>query len=263
MHVRHGLLLGAGLAGGIVSMACAGSVDTAECVDDSDCAHIRGGFCDTVAAACDSTTTEHDATKTNPDVTFVGEEMTFFRGLVCTAKNGAVKTGTQIPMNVFPCLHPCLTIEEAHPLRVQTKCANTTCETFAYRGYRVSGNNCPDDVFGQFDQSQCVYSGGIGTSVSPMEIEGEYRESFIFVEIPYLTNDDAAYIASLPDNQQNAAVKTTAYEYPLDESRRFMLEVRDEFAESTCGILNADPDEPTAGTAQDPDCTCFEVGFHE
>ena len=84
---------------------------------------------------------------------------------------------------------------------------------------------------------------------------------FIFVEIPYLSNDDAAAIQDLPDSEQNAAVKVLAYDYPLDEERRFMLEVRDEFAATACEKY---PDEdPDAGTIQDPDCTCYEIGFHE
>jgi hypothetical protein len=263
MHIRHGLLIGAGFAGCLVSVACAGSVDTAECIEDSECEHLRGGYCDTVAANCKTTTTTHTSTKENPEVNFTGEETIFFRGLVCTAKNGAVQTGTGFAVNVFPCLHPCLTIEDRHPAKLQTSCHNTTCESFLYRGYVVSGTNCPADVFGSFDKSMCNYGvDGIGLTVDPIAIEGQHRESFIQFEMPFHTNEDAALIAGLEDSQKNNAIKTMAYDYPLDESRRFLVEVRDEFAQSMCEKFPND-DDPLAGTTQDPQCTCYEVGFNE
>ena len=122
-------------------------------------------------------------------------------------------------------------------------------------------NNCPPDVFSMFDEELCSYNENIGLTVNPIQIDGAYRESFIFVEMPFLPNQDAEYIAGLPETEQNAAVKLLAYNYALDEDRRFMLEVRDEFAESSCPKITAD--DPLAGTIQDPNCTCFPVGFDD
>ena len=228
------------------------------------CAGIRGGYCDAETTACATKSDDHPTAEANPIANFSGVETAFFRGTVCIPQNGAAKTGMPFTINMIPTLHACMQVDQVHPSRSFTQCQSSVCETFAYYAMTVSGSGCPDDAFGKFDTSNTAtwFEGPRRSfTFNPLEVNGTFEESLDYVEIPFLTNADAAEIRGVNDNEKNAKIKELAYQYAEEEDRRLVIELRNTHPEAACGPFDAT--NSNEGTIHDPDCTCFQVGFDD
>ena len=203
------LMTGATIAG------CAPTEGSSECAQGKPC-ETRGEACDESINECVPQDLDVDATGPVPaPASFSGVALPFFRGKVCMPT--AVKPGDTIPVKLSMCINPCISAG-SYTFKKQYKCTGSYCDSAVLEYYgKASGAGCQQDTFGQFDAAQCVYT-DIKASAGPFVINGNAVTGNAKVEIPFLTNEDAAQIR---DGASTDTVWALINQYPQDPERVF------------------------------------------
>jgi hypothetical protein len=107
---------------------------------------------------------------------------------------------------------------------------------------------CTKDAFAKFDRSQCVYpTSPIKASARPFAVGGEAIRGNAQIEIPFLSNDDAAEIR---DGASSDQIWALINQYPASEERVFAI-----------SMDGANPAAPADCIADKSKCECREIGF--
>ena len=243
MFIAGGFLLGVGI------VACAPTEDSGDCSATAPCPN-RGEVCDTVRFECIAEELDVDATSDKPaSPTFANVALPFFRGKVCMPTR--VKPGDTIPVKFSPCLNPCLMDPQGNAggftFKKQYTCKGSYCEAAVIQMYsKAAGSGCAADAFGKFDKAQCFYKEDINASAGPFIINGDKIRGNASVEIPFLSNDDAAEIR---DGASVDAVWSLIKQYPQSQERVFSV-----------SMDGANPAAP-ADCSDESKCDCREIGF--
>lgn len=236
----------AGLGAALATVACAPSSQEGECSAASPCP--RGESCDLEMALCMPEDLDTTATETPADATFSGKAVPMFRGRICTVPE--VAAGTDFPIFLDPCFHPCLNVA-SFKFKHSWECVGSSCEAFATMWIEASGDACPEDAFGRFDSSQCVYDQGVDISINATLGDGTPVEGQMEIEVPFLSNEDATAIAADPDN--TALIKERIQQYPVETNRIALGQgVR---------LLRNGPMAPASCGDGAAGCECTEIGF--
>lgn len=238
MLIAGGFLLGLGI------VACAPTEDAGECSATAPCPN-RGEVCDTVRFECIAEELDVDATSDKPaSPTFANVALPFFRGKVCMPTR--VKPGDTIPVKFSPCVHSCIS-PGVFTFKKQYTCSGAYCDAAVMQLFSgATGSGCPADVFGKFDKAQCVYGTDINASAGPFVINGEKIRGNATIEIPFLTNDDAAEIR---DGATVDAIWALIKQYPQSDERVFSI-----------SMDGANPAAPM-DCSDESMCDCQEIGF--
>lgn len=236
-----------GMAFGVAvgAMACAPRSSSGGCEDDLDCA--RGEQCDMAMRSCFATQPDTTATESPAEASFTDKVFPFHRGEICLPLE--VQSGTSMPVLMRPCVHPCLQVT-SYEFRHNFSCVGSACDAVALMWMVASSDaaGCPEDAFGQFDQTQCVYDTevefGLATETSNGPIRGNMR-----LEVPFLTNADAALIAEEPGDTDT--IDRLVHQYPESDDR---IPGGREIS-----ILGHHPAPPAS--CADGACDCFPIGF--
>ncbi len=238
MFIAGGFLLGLGI------VACAPTEDAGECSATAPCPN-RGEVCDTVRFECVAEELDVDATSDKPaSPTFADVALPFFRGKVCMPTR--VKPGDTIPVKFSPCVHSCIA-PGGFTFKKQFSCSGAYCDAAVLQLFGgVTGSGCPADAFGKFDKAQCVYGEDIKASAGPFIINGSPIRGNATIEIPFLTNDDAAEIR---DGASVDTIWALIKQYPQSPDRVFSVSMND-----------PNPAAP-ADCSDESMCDCKEIGF--
>jgi len=259
----------------VALLSCTPTQAAGQCVDDDECT-ARGQVCDAEVAECVIAELDDATTTDEPPANFTALPVPFFRGRLCTAAGLEVVASAKLPLVYQPCLHPCMSNVEVD-FNHQWECEVGTCEATPAVWAVVDGNDCPAEAFGRFDPGLCDYAiASASTQMGPIVLDEGGLETFIDFEIPYLTNEDVAAIASFqslgPGNR--AAESSPAclaecegdmkYEpclmdcfnlarivqYPRQEERMVRIGIHDSYPVPTEDCL-AEPER----------CECVDIGF--
>lgn len=236
------------IAGGLLGVgltACSPTESAGECTTARPCTN-RGETCDLVMQECVPQDLAVDATSDKPTPTsFSGVALPFFRGRVCMPLK--VQPGDVVPVKLSPCLHPCIA-PGSFSFKKQYTCMGAYCEAAVLQAFgAAAGEGCPMDAFGKFDKSQCMYADDdILASAGPFVIDGSGVRGNAQVEIPFLTNDDAAKIR---DGASVADVWELIKQYPQSSERVFSI-----------SMDGANPAAPT-DCSDESKCECRDIGF--
>ena len=238
MFIAGGLLFGAALA------ACSPSESAAECTEAKPCSN-RGETCDLALLECVPEDLSVDATSDKPTpADFANVAMPFFRGRVCMPTR--VQPGDVIPVKISACMHSCIE-PGGFNFKKQYTCTGSYCQAATLVTFgAASGAGCPADAFGKFDKSQCVYGDNIKASAGPFVIDGGSVRGNAQVEVPFLSNDDAAKIR---DGASIADIWALINRYPQTAERVFSL-----------SMDGANPAAP-ADCSDESKCDCREIGL--
>lgn len=238
MLIAGGFLLGLGF------VACAPTEDAGECSATNPCTQ-RGEACDEVLFECIAQELDVDATSDKPAPTsFSDVALPFFRGKVCMPTR--VQPGDAIPVKFSPCVHPCVT-SGGFTFKKQFSCSGAFCDAAVMQLFSgASGSGCPADTFGKFDKAQCVYGEDIKASAGPFTLTSGPIRGNASVEIPFLTNDDAAEIR---DGANVDTIWALIKQYPQAQERVFAI-----------SMDGANPAAP-ADCSDESKCDCREIGF--
>ena len=233
-----GGLLAAGLA------ACSPSESPAECSASKLCPN-RGEACDALLQECTLQDLAVDATSEEPTpASFSGVALPFFRGRVCMPTR--VQPGDTVPVKLTPCVHACID-PGGFNFKKQYTCAGAYCESAVLQIFgTAAGMACPADAFGKFDRTQCAPGKDILASAGPFVIDGEQIRGNAQVEIPFLSNEDAAQIR---DGAAVPAIWELIKQYPQSQERVFAVSMN-----------GANPAAP-ADCSDESKCDCREIGF--
>jgi hypothetical protein len=227
---------------------CAPRADAGECSVGRACP--RGEECNLELAMCMPTDLDTSSTESPAPSTFSGKVVPMFRGRACTVPE--VQAGTPFPVYLDPCFHPCLVVE-SFKFKHSWSCIGSSCSAYGLMWVEATSDSagCPEDAFGQFDQSQCVYAQPVEFTINPTLGDGTPVEGSMELEVPFLNNADAAAIAAAPDD--NALVEERIQQYPVASNRialgRGIRLLRDgPVAPESCG---------EGGSA----CECTPIGF--
>lgn len=243
---RGGTALVSALALGLWVGACAPRASQGGCDEDDPCLG-RGQVCDLETNDCVAAELDTSATASPTPASFVDEIIPFHRGEVCLPHE--VRSGERMPLLLRPCLHPCVTVS-SYEFKHAFECRGSHCEAQAFMWMTASSAaaGCPADAFGSFDASLCQYGTqvelGLSTETSSGPISGD-----MLLEIPFLTNEDAATLAADPSDEET--VDALVQQYPQQQSR-----IPDGRAIS---ILPGNPAPPE--TCVDGGCPCYPIGF--
>jgi len=216
------------------------------CFVDQDC-FGRGEHCNTETGLCGEGDPHPDETGDPPGMSFPTMHVPFFRGQLCTTLD--VLAGTQIPATISPCLHPCLEVTGGYKLHHFWDCTGSSCTAWAIWSIPAAGTGCPDDVFGQFDQSQCVYDNPLDFRLkATVRDDGTPISGTMMIEVPYLSNDDAAEIAE--GSLSTSEILEKVWKYPEDPDRLV----------GPIDLTLASPAPPELCNGP-TNCECFPVGF--
>ena len=238
---RVGVLSALGLVLGACPQGEAG-----QCNVDEDC-RGRAQVCNTLESVCVDEEVDLSSTESPAESSFSDKAIPFFRGEVCTVQE--VQSGERIPVTVSPCLHPCIR-RGSHHFKHFFNCVGSNCD--AYVVMWVTGSSaddgCPAEAFGRFDESQCVYGDPIEIGISTNLDSGPISGSMT-LEVPYLSNDDAAIIAGGRDS--NPELRALIEQYPQEQARVV--------GGRAISILPGNPAPPAS--CEDGGCSCSRVGF--
>lgn len=259
----------AGLASLIAcTTGCQPPAESGQCNTDDDCP-VRGQVCEEVTHECIEDDVDYDATQDEPEATFTGKHMPFFRGRVCTVQ-GEFQAGAALPIRMEPCLHPCMTASngDAHMFNLR-ECRSGICNGFSTEWFMADGVDCPADAFGRFDATTCQYPISIDGRHSPFEANGSPIVGRFKLEIPFLTNDDAAQIATFTiDGASEACVDDCLGNDNPDSCHKacFIRERAESYVQQDERVLSFDM--RTDAAAPPPDCEqdqagcpCVDIGF--
>lgn len=239
MLIAGSFLLGVGI------VACAPTESAGECSATNPC-QARGEACDEVLFECIAQELDVDSTSDKPTpASFSDVALPFFRGKVCMPLR--VQPGDTIPVSFSPCLNACIT-PGGFTFKKQYTCSGASCDAAVIQMYSsASGSGCADDAFGKFDKGQCVYGQEpIKASAGPFILESGPVRGNATVEIPFLSNDDAAQIR---DGADTAKIWTLIKQYPQAVDRVFSI-----------SMDGANPAAP-ADCSDESKCHCQEIGF--
>lgn len=218
---KLGLLLALLLASATCSIDPAGPCHAADDADPAcgacgDC-EGRGRVCEPDSGACLSTTLSETASAQGD---FAGLAAPLFRAEVCLP--ATARPGDAIPVQLITCTHPCLTVH-GFSFKKQYRCDDaSTCEAVVIAYYpMVDGHDCPADVFGAFPTAAC-HSTVINASAGPFIIDGTAISGGATIEIPLLSNADAAAIR---DGASVDAIWDLIYQYAPQSDRIFAVEL--------------------------------------
>jgi len=238
---RAGLGMVLGVMAG--AMACAPRADDGGCGEDLDCA--RGEACDMVANACIAAELNTTATRTPAPAEFTGEIVPFHRGEICLPTR--VESGASMPVLMRPCVHPCLSVS-SFEFRHTFQCVGSSCDALALMWMTTSGQACPPDAFGSFDESACVYDTDVEFQLATETSNGPIRGT-MRLEVPFLSNEDAAELARDPSDDDT--IERLVHQYPPSATRLPNGE--------SISIQNGHPTPPAS--CRDGACECFPIGF--
>ncbi|HEY0138227.1 MAG TPA: hypothetical protein VGB85_29285 [Nannocystis sp.] len=235
------------IAGGLLGVgliACAPTESAGECTASKPCTN-RGEACDEVVQECVPQDLAVDATDDEPTpASFSNVALPFFRGRVCMPLT--VQPGDTVPVKISPCLHPCID-PGGFNFKKQYTCKGSYCDAAVVQVFgAAAGDGCPADAFGKFDKSQCMYADDIKASAGPFVIEGAPVRGNAQVEVPFLTNDDAARIR---DGASVADIWELIKQYPQSQERVFAI-----------SMDGANPAAP-ADCSDESKCDCRDIGF--
>jgi hypothetical protein len=235
----------AGAALGLAAAACAPKAEVADCSETKACP--RGEVCDLEVNECIDAGLEVENTENPAPMTFSAKAVPFFRGKVCTVHD--VKAGAAIPIRLDPCLHPCLTSNSFHHKHYYS-CVGTRCDAWAmmYVDAASVAEGCPADAFAKFDKEMCVYAKPVDLSIT-VKVDEEPVQGTVSLEVPFLSNLDAAAIAADFDNTD--LINEKIEQYPKDDKR---------IVGGKPITLSAASPAPPASCEGDA-CTCYEIGF--
>lgn len=216
------------------------------CDEDTPC-EARGQVCELeshecVAAMIDTTTTESPAPGS-----FSNKVIAFHRGEICLPLE--VQSGAEVPVLMRQCVHPCI-VGSSYEFKHGFECRGSRCEARAlmWTVGSSAATGCPADAFSAFDASQCQYAAEVefllSTETSNGPISGTMQ-----LEVPYLTNEDAAAIAADPDDAE--LQEELVLQYPQQDSR--IPDGR------SISILPGNPAPPAS--CRDGACPCHPIGF--
>lgn len=237
--------LGALLAGLWVG-ACAPRAESGGCDEDLPCTG-RGQVCDLETNDCVAAEVDTSAAESPAPASFTDKVIAFHRGEVCLPLE--VKSGESMPLLMRPCLHPCVTVG-SYQYKHAFSCRGSHCEAQAFMWVTGSSaaTGCPADAFGSFDASLCQYGTEVelqlATETSSGPISGD-----MLLELPFLTNEDAAMLAADPNDDELTA--ELVQQYPQQQNR-----IPDGRAIS---ILPGNPAPPA--TCMGGACPCYPIGF--
>jgi hypothetical protein len=244
-RARGGMLAGA-LVAGLWAGACTPRAETGGCDEDEPCTG-RGQVCDLEANACVAAEVDTSAAERPAPASFTSKVIAFHRGEVCLPHE--VQSGERMPLRMRPCLHPCVTVT-SYEYKHSFQCRGSHCEAVALMWVEGSSaaTGCPEDAFAAFDASLCQYGTEVelmlATETSNGPISGD-----MLIEVPFLTNEDAAAIAADPSDAD--AIEALVQQYPQQQSR-----IPDGRAVS---ILPGHPAPPAS--CADGACPCYSIGF--
>jgi hypothetical protein len=240
-----GLLAGALLAG-LWMGACAPRAEDGGCSEDDPCTS-RGQVCDLETFECVAAEVDTSAAENPAPASFTDKIITFHRGEVCLPHE--VKSGERIPLLMRPCLHPCVMVG-SYQFKHAFECRGSHCtaEAFMWVTGTSAPTGCPTDAFGSFDQAQCQYGTQVELQVATETSSGPISGDML-LELPFLTNEDAATLAADPDDTET--VEALVQQYPQQPNR-----IPDGRAIS---ILPGNPAPPA--TCVDGGCPCYPIGF--
>jgi len=202
-------------------------------------------MCELDTNECLATGLQTTATVDPAPATFSNTIAPFHRGEICLPLE--VESGSSMPVLMRPCMHPCVTVS-SFEFRHTFECLGSSCDALALMWMNTSGSGCPPDAFGSFDPGQCVYGTEVEfqllTETSNGPIRGNMR-----LEVPFLSNEDAATIAADPSN--NDAIDQLVHQYPQSDGRVPNGQ--------SVSIQNSHPTPPAS--CRDGACTCFPIGF--
>ncbi len=232
------------IAAGLLLAACSPTESPAECTDAKPCT-TRGEVCDLAVLECVVQDLDVDATSDEPTpANFSNVALPFFRGRVCMPTR--IQPGDNVPVKISTCLHPCMQ-PGGFNFKKQYSCVGSYCEAAVLQTFgAAAGTACPTDAFGKFDRAQCVYGDDIKASAGPFVIDGSPVRGNAQVEIPFLSNDDAAAIR---DGAQVAQIWELIKQYPQSAERVFAV-----------SMDGANPGAP-ADCSDESKCDCREIGF--
>jgi hypothetical protein len=231
------------LVTGATIAACAPTEGSSECFQGKPC-ETRGEACDDSINECVPQDLDVDATGPVPaPATFSGVALPFFRGKVCMPT--AIKPGDSIPVKLSVCTNPCVTAG-SYTFKKQYKCTGSYCDAAVLQYYgKAAGAGCQQDAFARFPEAQCVYA-DIKASAGPFVISGNAVIGNAKVEIPFLTNDDAAQVR---DGASTDTIWALIDQYPAAAERVFNV------------TMNASNAAAPADCVDESKCECRTIGF--
>jgi hypothetical protein len=243
--VRTGAVAAA-LTAGLVAGACAPRADDGGCDEDNPCT-TRGQVCELETNDCVAVELDTSAAENPAPASFTDKVVAFHRGQICLPLEA--QSGVDIPVLLQPCLHPCVTVS-SYEFKHTFECRGSRCEALALTWITASSapTGCPPEAFGSFDASQCLYDTQIEFSVATETSNGPISGTML-LEVPFLTNEDAATLAADPDDTET--VDALVQQYPQQQNR-----IPDGRAIS---ILSGNPAPPE--TCRDGACPCYPIGF--
>jgi len=231
---------------GLWAGACAPRVDDSGCSEDDPCT-TRGQVCDLEANACVAALVDTSTAESPAPTSFTDKVIAFHRGEVCLPHE--VKSGEQMPLLMRPCLHPCV-VASSYEFKHSFECRGSHCtaEAFMWIVGSSAPTGCPAEAFAAFDPALCQYSTmtelKVATETSNGPISGD-----MLLELPFLTNEDAATLAADPNDEETVAA--LVQQYPQQHNR-----IPDDRAIS---ILPGNPAPPASCAAGA--CPCYPIGF--
>lgn len=244
-RARAGAGLLALLAGVLVG-ACAPRAESGGCDEDVPCT-TRGQVCDLETNECVAAVVDTSAAESPAPGSFTDKVIAFHRGQVCLPLE--VKSGEPLPLLMRPCLHPCVTVG-AYQFKHSFECRGSHCaaQAFMWVTGTSAATGCPADAFASFDESLCQYGTEVELSLDTTTSSGPINGDML-LELPFLTNEDAAMLAADPESAETT--ERLVQQYPQQQNR-----IPDGRAIS---ILPGNPAPPT--TCVDGACSCYPIGF--
>jgi hypothetical protein len=226
--------------------ACGPRAEQGGCDEDDPCSG-RGQVCDLEINDCVAAEVDTSATESPAPASFADKIIPFHRGEACLPHE--VKSGERMPLLMRPCLHPCVAVS-SYEFKHSYECRGSHCEAVAFMWVTGSSvpEGCPADAFGSFDASLCQYGTEVELMVSTETSSGPISGDML-LEIPFLTNEDAATLAASPDDAETTEM--LVQQYPQQQNR-----IPDGRAIS---ILPGNPSPPA--TCVGGGCPCYPIGF--
>lgn len=241
---RAGLLAGAMVT--LVASGCAPRIDQGGCDEDSPCSG-RGQTCDLEVNECVAAEVDVGTTESPAPGSFSDKVIAFHRGEICLPHE--VQSGESLPVVLRQCVHPCVAAS-SYEFEHSFECRGSSCSArvLMYTVGSSAPTGCPAEAFSSFDAAQCQYVSEVEFQLSTSTSNGPISGSML-LEVPFLTNADAAEIAADPDDDD--LVDMLVQQYPQLDAR-----IPDGRAIS---ILPGNPPPPPS--CRDGACPCHPIGF--